>query len=161
MVAYALAGTVDIDLSTEPLGKGNDGNDVYLKDIWPTTEEIVAELDNAIRPDLFNDMYSDVFDSPAWEEIPVKGGDLFAWDDASTYIQEPPFFMNMKEKAAPIQPITGAKTLVKVGDSITTDHISPAGNIKEDAPAGLFLKESGVEKKISILTVLEEEMIVL
>ena len=147
VVAYALAGTVDIDLSTEPLGKGNDGNDVYLKDIWPTTEEIVAELDNAIRPDLFNEMYSDVFDSPAWEEIPVKGGDLFAWDDASTYIQEPPFFMNMKEKAAPIQPITGAKTLVKVGDSITTDHISPAGNIKEDAPAGLFLKESGVEKK--------------
>jgi aconitate hydratase len=147
VVAYALAGTVDIDLSTEPLGKGSDGTDVYLKDIWPTTEEIVAELDNAIRPDLFNDMYSDVFDSPAWEEIPVKGGDLFAWDDTSTYIQEPPFFINMKEEASAIQPIKGAKTLVKVGDSITTDHISPAGNIKEDAPAGLFLKENGVEKK--------------
>ena len=147
VVAYALAGTVDIDLSTEPLGKGSDGTDVYLKDIWPTTEEIVAELDNAIRPDLFNDMYSDVFDSPAWDEIPVKGGDLFAWDDASTYIQEPPFFINMKEEASAIQPIKGAKTLVKVGDSITTDHISPAGNIKEDAPAGLFLKENGVEKK--------------
>ncbi len=147
VVAYALAGTVDIDLSSEPLGKDKDGNDVYLKDIWPTTEEIAAELDNAIRPDLFEEMYSDIFDSPAWDEIAVAGGDLFEWNDASTYIQEPPFFMNMSEEAKPIQPITGAKTLVKVGDSITTDHISPAGNIKEDAPAGLFLKANGVEKK--------------
>lgn len=147
VVAYALAGTVDIDLSTEPLGKDKEGNDVYLRDIWPTTEEIAAELDNAIRPDLFNEMYSDIFDSPAWEEIPVKGGDLFAWDEKSTYIQEPPFFMNMSEEGSTIKPITGARTLVKVGDSITTDHISPAGNIKEDAPAGLFLKENGVEKK--------------
>ncbi len=147
VVAYALAGTVDIDLSTEPLGKDKEGNDVYLRDIWPTTEEIAAELDNAIRPDLFNEMYSDIFDSPAWEEIPVKGGDLFAWDEKSTYIQEPPFFMNMSEDGSTIKPITGARTLVKVGDSITTDHISPAGNIKEDAPAGLFLKENGVEKK--------------
>ncbi len=147
VVAYALAGTVDIDLSSDPLGTDKDGNDVYLKDIWPNTEEIDAELDNAIRPDLFNSMYDDVFDSPAWDEIPVKGGDLFAWDEKSTYIQEPPFFMNMKEEASAIQPIKGAKTLVKVGDSITTDHISPAGNIKEDAPAGLFLKENGVEKK--------------
>jgi aconitate hydratase len=147
VVAYALAGTVDIDLSSEPLGQDKDGNDVYLRDIWPTTEEIAAELDNAIRPDVFEEMYSDIFDSPAWDEIAVAGGDLFEWNDASTYIQEPPFFMNMSEQAEPIQPITGAKTLVKVGDSITTDHISPAGNIKEDAPAGLFLKANGVEKK--------------
>lgn len=147
VVAYALAGTVDIDLSSEPLGQDKEGNDVYLRDIWPTTEEIAAELDNAIRPDLFNNMYSDIFDSPAWDEIPVAGGDLFAWDEKSTYIQEPPFFMGMDEKAKAIKPITGAKTLVKVGDSITTDHISPAGNIKEDAPAGLFLKANGVEKK--------------
>lgn len=147
VVAYALAGTVDIDLSSEPLGQDKDGNDVYLRDIWPTTEEIAAELDNAIRPDLFEEMYSDIFDSPAWDEIPVKGGDLFEWNDASTYIQEPPFFLNMSEEASPIKPITGAKTLVKVRDSITTDHISPAGNIKEDAPAGLFLKANGVEKK--------------
>ncbi len=147
VVAYALAGTVDIDLSSEPLGQDKDGNDVYLRDIWPTTEEIAAELDNAIRPDLFEEMYSDIFDSPAWDEIPVTGGDLFEWDEKSTYIQEPPFFMNMSEQASPIQPITGAKTLVKVGDSITTDHISPAGNIKEDAPAGLFLKANGVERK--------------
>ncbi len=147
VVAYALAGTVDIDLSTDPLGQDKDGNDVYLKDIWPTTEEIAAELDNAIRPDLFEEMYSDIFDSPAWEEIPVTGGDLFEWDEKSTYIQEPPFFMNMDQEASEIKPITGARTLVKVGDSITTDHISPAGNIKEDAPAGLFLKANGVERK--------------
>lgn len=147
VVAYALAGTVDIDLSTEPLGKGSDGNDVYLKDIWPTTEEIAEHLDNAIRPDLFDKMYADIFESPAWEEIPVSGGDLFSWNDASTYIQEPPFFMNMSEKPAPIKSIEGARVLVKVGDSITTDHISPAGAIKEDAPAGVFLKENGVARK--------------
>ncbi|MBO6537041.1 MAG: aconitate hydratase AcnA [Balneolaceae bacterium] len=147
VVAYALAGTVDIDLSSEPLGKDTDGNDVYLKDIWPTTEEIAAELDNAIRPDLFDEMYSDIFDSPTWEEIPVTGGDLFEWDDKSTYIQEPPFFVGMGEEPGTIKPIKGARTLVKVGDSITTDHISPAGNIKEDAPAGEYLKSKGVAKE--------------
>ncbi|MEO1022208.1 MAG: aconitate hydratase AcnA [Bacteroidota bacterium] len=146
VVAYALAGTVDIDLATEPLGKDKDGNDVFLKDVWPTTEEIAAELDNAIRPDLFEEMYSDIFDSPAWDEIPVSGGDLFAWNEASTYIQEPPFFVDMGAEPAPIQSIEGARALVKVGNSITTDHISPAGNIKEDAPAGIFLKENGVER---------------
>ena len=146
VVAYALAGTVDIDLSTEPLGKDKDGNDVYLKEIWPTTEEIAAELDNAIRPDLFDSMYSDVFDSPTWEAIPVSGGELFAWNDKSTYIQEPPFFVDMKDDGK-IEPIVGAKTLIKVGNSITTDHISPAGNIKEDAPAGEYLKANGVAKE--------------
>lgn len=147
VVAYALAGTVNIDLNTEPLGKDKDGNDVYLKDIWPTTEEIAEHLDNAIRPDLFDKMYSDIFESPTWEAIPVSGGDLFNWNDKSTYIQEPPFFMNMSEHAEPIKSIEGARVLVKVGDSITTDHISPAGNIKEDAPAGVYLKENGVEKR--------------
>lgn len=147
VVAYALAGTVDIDLSSEPLGKGADGNDVYLRDIWPTTEEITAELDNAIRPDLFDEQYSDIFESPAWEAIPVAGGDLFDWNESSTYIQEPPFFIGMGEDVDPIQPIEGARVLVKVGHSITTDHISPAGIIKEDAPAGLFLQENGIERK--------------
>jgi len=147
VVAYALAGTVNIDLNTEPLGKDKEGNDVYLKDIWPTTEEIAEHLDNAIRPDLFDKMYSDIFESPTWEAIPVSGGDLFNWNDKSTYIQEPPFFMNMSEHAEPIKSIEGARVLVKVGDSITTDHISPAGNIKEDAPAGVYLKENGVEKR--------------
>ena len=147
VVAYALAGTVDIDLAKEPIGKDADGNDVYLKDIWPTTVEIAEHLDAAIRPELFDKMYSDIFESPTWEEIPVSGGELFNWSDESTYIQEPPFFMGMSEEPEPIKPIKGARALVKVGDSITTDHISPAGNIAEDSPAGKYLKERGVKKE--------------
>lgn len=147
VVAYALAGSVDIDLANEPIGKDKDGKDVYLKEIWPTTEEIAEHLDNAIRPELFEKMYSDIFESETWEKIPVKGGDLFEWDEKSTYIQEPPFFIGMRDEPEPIEPIKGAKVLVKVGDSITTDHISPAGNIKEDSPAGKYLIEHGVEKK--------------
>jgi len=147
VVAYALAGSVDIDLANEPIGKDKDGKDVYLKEIWPTTEEIAKHLDNAIRPELFEKMYSDIFESETWDKIPVKGGDLFEWSDESTYIQEPPFFIGMGDDPEPIKPIKGAKVLVKVGDSITTDHISPAGNIKEDSPAGEYLKANGVKKK--------------
>src|SRR6056297_2420655 len=145
VVAYALAGTVDIDLATEPLGKDKDGNDVYLKDIWPTTAEITEFLDEAIRPELFEKMYSDIFESETWDDIPVSGGDLFNWSEESTYIQEPPFFVGMSEDPEPIKPIKGARVLVKVGDSITTDHISPAGNIKPESPAGEYLIENGVE----------------
>ncbi len=147
VVAYALAGTVNIDLAHEPIGKDKDGEDVYLKDIWPTTAEIAEHLDAAVRPELFEKMYGDIFESPTWEEIPVLGGDQFNWSEDSTYIQEPPFFMDMNEEPDAIKPIKGARVLVKVGDSITTDHISPAGNIKEDAPAGVYLKEHGVEQK--------------
>ncbi|MDX1591352.1 MAG: aconitate hydratase AcnA [Balneolaceae bacterium] len=147
VVAYALAGTVDIDLANDPIGKDKDGNDVYLKEIWPTSDEITEFLDQAIRPELFEKMYSDIFESETWDKIPVGGGDLYEWKDDSTYIQEPPFFMGMGEKPEPIQPITGAKVLVKVGDSITTDHISPAGNIEKDSPAGQYLINNGVEEK--------------
>jgi len=146
VVAYALAGTVDIDLENEPLGKDKEGNDVYLKDIWPSTDEITEFLDQAIRPELFDKMYSDIFESEAWDDIPVGGGDLYDWKDDSTYIQEPPFFKGMGEEPEPIKPIKGARVLVKVGDSITTDHISPAGNIKKESPAGQYLIENGVEE---------------
>ncbi len=147
VVAYALAGTVDIDLANEPLGKDSDGNDVYLKDIWPTSEEIAEHLDSAIRPELFEEQYGDIFKSEEWDEIPVGGGDLYDWKPESTYIQEPPFFMDMGEQSDPITSINGARALVKVGDSITTDHISPAGNIKVDSPAGKYLVEHGVEQR--------------
>lgn len=145
VVAYALAGTVNIDLANEPIGKDKDGNDVFLKEIWPTSDEITEFLDQAIRPELFDKMYGDIFESETWDKIPVGGGELYEWKEESTYIQEPPFFKDMEETPEPIRPITGAKALVKVGDSITTDHISPAGNIKPDSPAGKYLIDSGIE----------------
>lgn len=147
VVAYALAGTVDIDLENEPLGKDNEGNEVYLKDIWPTSDEIAEHLDSAIRPELFNQQYADIFKSEEWDQIPVGGGEFYGWKDTSTYIQEPPFFVDMKETPDPIRPINGARALVKVGDSITTDHISPAGSIKADSPAGKYLIDHGMEQK--------------
>ncbi|NBB77686.1 MAG: aconitate hydratase, partial [Bacteroidetes bacterium] len=137
----------DIDLASEPLGKDKDGKDVYLKDIWPTTDEITEFLDSSIRPELFEKLYSDIFESETWDEIPVRGGELYEWKEDSTYIQEPPFFMGMGEEPEPIKPIENAKVLVKVGDSITTDHISPAGNIKPESPAGQYLINNGVEVK--------------
>jgi len=147
VVAYALAGTVDIDLVNDPIGKGKDGEDVYLKDIWPTQEEIEAHLDNAVRPDLFHKNYDGIADSnEEWNAIPITGGELFDWKGDSTYIQLPPFFENMDAEPAPIQSIKDARVLVKVGDSITTDHISPAGNIKRESPAGQYLVDNGVDE---------------
>lgn len=147
VVAYALAGTVDIDLATEPVGKDKEGRDVYLKDIWPTTDEILEHLDNAVRPDLFHKMYDGIADSnEEWNNIPITGGALFEWDGKSTYIQEPPFFVDLKPEPEEIKPINGARVLVKVGDSITTDHISPAGAIKADSPAGFYLISNEVDK---------------
>ncbi|MEX1062080.1 MAG: aconitate hydratase AcnA [Balneolaceae bacterium] len=147
VVAYALAGRVDIDLEHEPIGKDGDGNDVYLREIWPTSAEITEFLDSAIRPELFEKLYSDIFESETWEKIPVGGGELYDWKEESTYIQEPPFFVGMGKTPEPISPIEGARVLIKVGDSITTDHISPAGNIAADSPAGSYLLENGVEQK--------------
>lgn len=147
VVAYALAGRVDIDLEKEPLGKDKDGNDVYLRDIWPTSEEISNYLESAIRPELFEKMYKDVLQSEAWDEIDVTGGEIYEWKESSTYIQEPPFFTDMSLDVAPIEPIESARALIKVGDSITTDHISPAGNIALDSPAGQYLIENGVKQE--------------
>lgn len=147
VVAYALAGTTDIDLTTEPLGAGKDGQPVYLRDIWPTQAEIAAEYDNALKPETFHKEYNGIEQSnPKWNAIPVPEGALYAWDEASTYIQEPPFFIDMSAGFSPIQPVINAKVLVKVGDSVTTDHISPAGSIPANMPAGKYLLDHGVQK---------------
>jgi aconitate hydratase len=147
VVAYALAGTVNIDLINEPLGKGKDGKDVFLRDIWPTHADITSHMDKAMNPETFQRMYKGIEDSNAeWNKIPVKGGELFAWDEDSTYIQEPPFFIDMKAKPGPIEAIKDARVLVRVGDSVTTDHISPAGDIDLGSAAGKFLQDKGVKK---------------
>ena len=148
VVAYALAGTVDIDFKNEPIGQSSDGNDVYLKDIWPTSQEMSEHLKGALKPEIFKKMYDGIEESnEEWNAIPVKGGELFDWDENSTYIQEPPFFVNMSEKPSPISAINDTRVLVKVGNSITTDHISPAGAIPKDGPAARYLMEHGVEPK--------------
>ncbi len=146
VVAYALAGTVDIDLTRDPIGSDKQGRPVYLKDIWPTQREIADTVAAAVSREQFITQYADVFaGSEQWRAIATSTGDLFAWDDASTYVQEPPFFVDLTPDPQPIAPITGARCLVKVGDSVTTDHISPAGSIKPDSPAGRYLVSKGVE----------------
>ena len=146
VVAYALAGTVDIDLVNDPLGHDPDGRPVYLSDVWPSYADVTAALETAMRPETFQRLYAGIERSnEAWNAIPVKGGERYAFDDDSTYIHEPPFFVDMSADPPPIQAIHGARTLVKVGDSVTTDHISPAGAIGRDTPAGRYLIERGVE----------------
>jgi aconitate hydratase len=148
VVAYALAGTTDIDLTSEPLGKDNEGQDVYLKDIWPTAAQISEIVDSSVKPEMFKSQYSRAFESnERWNKIEVTSGDLYAWDDASTYIQEPPFLVDLSRDVPPIQPIEGARVLCLLGDSVTTDHISPAGAIAKDSPAGKYLIERGVEPR--------------
>jgi len=145
VVAYALAGTVDIDLTHEPLGMGGDGRPVFLKDIWPTAEEIAEAAAKAIDPEMFRRRYADVFDSnETWNRLSVSESELYPWDSASTYIQEPPFLLDLAPEPGPIRPILGARALAALGDSVTTDHISPAGSIAADSPAGKYLQERGV-----------------
>lgn len=145
VVAYALAGTVDFDLTCESLGNDEDGSPVYLSDIWPSQKEISDTVAAAMSPEMFVEQYSKAtLGPPEWQAIEGGSGDLFNWNESSTYVQEPPFFVNMPIDPQPIQPITGARVLVSVGDSCTTDHISPAGAIKKDSPAGLYLQEHGV-----------------
>jgi aconitate hydratase len=148
VVAYSLVGTVDIDLDHEPLGQDSDGNDVYLKDIWPTQEEIASTIASSMSPEMFVEQYSTATQGPEeWQAIASSEGDLYAWNADSTYVQEPPFFVDMPVEPSPITAIEGARCLVSVGDSTTTDHISPAGAIKPDSPAGRYLQDQGVDIK--------------
>jgi aconitate hydratase A / 2-methylisocitrate dehydratase len=145
VVAFALAGRVDIDLLREPIGRGRDGQEVYLKDLWPRPEEIRNLLFAAFDPETFRRLYSDLAgQNPLWDEIPGTTGDLYSWDPDSTYIQHPPFFENFGREPGQIRDIKGARPLAIFGDSVTTDHISPAGAIKKTSPAGLYLQEKGV-----------------
>jgi aconitate hydratase len=145
VVAYALAGTVDIDFATEPLGRDSEGRDVYLADIWPSAREIEEAMAHAISPEMFREQYSHAAQGPReWQAIAGATGQLYQWDEQSTYVHEPPFFQNMPPQPGPIRPITGARCLLSLGDSVTTDHISPAGSIKPSSPAGLYLQSRGV-----------------
>jgi len=147
VVAYAIAGTMNIDLYNEPLAQDKDGNDVYLKDIWPTQME-VADAVAGVTCENFSKSYEDVFAGDKnWQELAAPTGDRFEWDDNSTYIQNPPYFAGMSKEAGSIGDITGARVLAVLGDSVTTDHISPAGAIKADSPAGVYLRERGVDQK--------------
>jgi aconitate hydratase len=148
VVAYALAGRMDLDLVNEPLGEDANGEDVYLRDLWPSADEIQETISRAVQGEMFSRTYADVFTGdPAWRELPVPEGDLFAWDPDSTYVRLPPYFEGMPREPEAVEDIAGARCLVRVGDSVTTDHISPAGAIKPDSPAGRYLVEHGVERK--------------
>ncbi|MDP3972128.1 MAG: aconitate hydratase AcnA [Candidatus Nanopelagicales bacterium] len=146
VVAYALAGTMDIDLETEPLGVDDQGEPVYLADIWPSPNEIEEAVRSAIEPEMFADRYSGVFaGDQRWQSLPTPDGSVFEWDPSSTYVRKPPYFVGMSREPSPVVDITGARVLAKLGDSVTTDHISPAGSIKVDSPAGVYLAEHGVK----------------
>jgi len=148
VVAFALAGTVNIDMATEPLGRDSQGAPVYLRDLWPSQQEILETMDRAVRPEMFREIYKNVWDgNPTWNAVPVAGGELYEWREDSTYIQEPPFFTELERGTGPVPEICGARVLVVLGDSVTTDHISPAGDIAKDSPAGRYLMERGIEKK--------------
>jgi aconitate hydratase A / 2-methylisocitrate dehydratase len=145
VVAYAIAGTIDIDLANDPLGKDTNGNDVFLKDIWPAHEEVLSVKANAIGPEQFAREYGNVYDgNETWNNVPVSGGDLYEWNESSTYIQEPPFFVDISPEPKDLESIRNARCLVSVGDSVTTDHISPAGAIDKDSPAGQYLHDNAV-----------------
>ncbi len=148
VVAYALAGSMNVDVTTDPLGTDRDGKPVYLKDIWPTEREVQQTVLSAVTAEMFQQQYASVFDGDErWQGLPVPTGDNFAWDADSTYIRKPPFLENLTREPAPLADIAGARVLAVLGDSITTDHISPAGSIKADSPAGKYLIAHGVEPK--------------
>jgi aconitate hydratase len=148
VIAYALAGTMDFDFENQPLGQDSSGADVYLRDIWPSAQDVQATIDNAISQEMFTKDYADVFaGDERWRALPTPEGDTFDWDTDSTYVRKPPYFEGMQPEPSPVEDISGARVLALLGDSVTTDHISPAGSIKEDTPAGQYLREHGVEKR--------------
>jgi aconitate hydratase len=145
VVAYALAGTMDIDLYAEPLGTDPQGEPVFLRDVWPTSAEVNATVEQAVRSDMFERAYADVFaGEQRWQDLPVAGGDRYAWEQSSTYVRQPPYFEAMEREPSPLRDIADARVLAVLGDSVTTDHISPAGAIRPDSPAGRWLVEQGV-----------------
>ncbi|WP_345205739.1 aconitate hydratase AcnA [Fodinibacter luteus] len=148
VIAYALAGTMDFDFETDPLGHDQEGNDVFLADIWPDAADVEATIQRALTRDLFEKDYADVFaGDERWQSLPTPEGDTFAWDPESTYVRKPTYFDGMGMEPAPVTDISGARVLAKLGDSVTTDHISPAGSIKADSPAGRYLAEHGVDRR--------------
>lgn len=148
VVAYALAGTMDFDFQNEPLGQDSEGNDVYLKDIWPDPTEVQQIIDDSIETEMFTDSYGTIFDGDErWQSLETPTGKTFEWDAESTYVRKPPYFEGMTMETSPVTDIEGARVLLKLGDSVTTDHISPAGSFKSDTPAGKYLIENGVERK--------------
>jgi len=148
VVAYALAGTMDIDLTTEPIGTGSARKPVYLADIWPSPAEIEEVVHGSVAPEMFSRDYADVFSGDErWQDLDVPAGEVFAWDEASTYVRRPPYFDGMPAQPAPVTDIHGARVLAMLGDSVTTDHISPAGAIKADSPAGQYLTSHGIERR--------------
>lgn len=148
VIAYSLAGSMHFDFETDPLGKDQDGNDVFLKDIWPDAAEVQATIDASISKDMFTKQYATVFEGDErWKNLPTPTGDVFEWDESSTYVRKPPYFDGMTMELTPVKDITGARVMATLGDSVTTDHISPAGNIKAGTPAAQYLTEHGVAQK--------------
>jgi aconitate hydratase len=148
VVAYALAGRMDLDLTNDPLGQDEDGNDVFLSDVWPSPGEVQETIASAIEQEMFTRTYADVFTGDdRWRELDTPEGELFAWEPESTYVRLPPYFEGMSPEPGSVDDVSGARCLVMLGDSVTTDHISPAGAIKPDSPAGVYLTDHGVERK--------------
>jgi aconitate hydratase A / 2-methylisocitrate dehydratase len=148
VVAYALAGTMDVDLQHDPLGEDADGQPVYLRDIWPSAEEVARTIEQAVQSDMFRKSYDAVYaGDERWRELEVPSGERFAWEESSTYVRNPPYFEQLPREPEPVRDVEGARVLVLLGDSVTTDHISPAGSIKPDSPAGRYLREHGVEPR--------------
>src|SRR5258707_381059 len=146
VVAFALAGRIDLDLRKDPIGKGKDGQQVYLADLWPPQREVEETIRKSISSDMFTKSYGEVYDGDAqWRGLPIPKGETYAWEKDSTYIRRAPYFDDMALKPSPVEEIKGARVLAVLGDSVTTDHISPAGSIKQDSPAGKYLQEHGVK----------------